>query len=174
MAEAPLARPCRVDWLVGAALLVRRTVLDAVGGFDEGYFMYSEELDFCRRVSSAGWQVVYLPAAQVIHYEGKSSEQVVAARHIRFQTSKLRYYHKFHGWQAAEALRLFLLASFAGEWLLETAKWLVGSKRSLRRERMAAYRQLLHTGLRPEPIVGRQATALQPGGDPSALIISKG
>jgi N-acetylglucosaminyl-diphospho-decaprenol L-rhamnosyltransferase len=138
-----------VDWLVGAALLTRRSVLDQVGGFDEGYFMYSEELDWCRRVKTAGWRVVYLPAAQIVHYEGKSSEQVVAARHIRFQTSKVRYFRKFHGRLAATALRTFLLAAFAAEWALETVKWLLGSKRLLRRERMAAYAQLLASGLRP-------------------------
>ena len=137
-----------VDWLVGAALLTRRNVLDQVGVFDEGYFMYSEELDWCRRVKTAGWRVVYLPSAQIIHYEGKSSEQVVAARHIRFQTSKVRYFRKFHGRLAADALRAFLLAAFAIEWALEAIKWLIGSKRSLRRERMAAYAQLLASGLR--------------------------
>ena len=137
-----------VDWLVGAALLTRRTVLDQVGGFDEGYFMYSEELDWCRRVKTAGWRVVYLPSAQIIHYEGKSSEQVVAARHIRFQTSKVRYFRKFHGRLAAATLRVFLLAAFAVEWVIEAGKWLLGSKRPLRRERMAAYAQLLASGLR--------------------------
>ena len=136
-----------VDWLVGAALLVRREVLAQVGGFDEGYFMYSEELDWCRRAKDAGWQIVYVPAAQVIHYEGKSSEQVVAARHIRFQTSKVRYFRKFHGAFRAEALRVFILASFAVEWALEAIKWLLGSNRSLRCERMAAYGELLASGL---------------------------
>ena len=139
-----------VDWLVGAALLTRRSVLDQVGGFDEGYFMYSEELDWCRRVKTAGWRVVYLPSAQIVHYEGKSSEQVVAARHIRFQTSKVRYFRKFHGRLAADALRAFLLAAFAVEWVLEAIKWLLGSKRLLRRERMAAYAQLLASGLRSD------------------------
>jgi N-acetylglucosaminyl-diphospho-decaprenol L-rhamnosyltransferase len=138
-----------VDWLVGAALLTRRNVLDQVGVFDEGYFMYSEELDWCRRVKMAGWRVIYLPSAQIVHYEGKSSEQVVAARHIRFQTSKVRYFRKFHGRLAADALRAFLLAAFAVEWSLEAVKWLLGSKRPLRRERMAAYAQLLASGLRP-------------------------
>ena len=139
-----------VDWLVGAALLTRRAVLDQVGGFDEGYFMYSEELDWCRRVKAAGWRVVYLPSAQIVHYEGKSSEQVVAARHIRFQTSKVRYFRKFHGRPAAGALRAFLLAAFAVEWVLEAVKRLLGSKRPLRRERMAAYAQLLRSGLRSD------------------------
>jgi len=138
-----------VDWLVGAALMTRRAVLEQVGGFDEGYFMYSEELDWCRRVKAAGWQIVYLPDAQIVHYEGKSSEQVVAARHIRFQTSKIRYFRKFHGALAAEVLRIFILAAFAVEWGLEATKWLLGSKRPLRRDRMIAYGQLLASGLGP-------------------------
>lgn len=137
-----------VDWLVGAALLVRRETLEQIGGFDEGYFMYSEELDWCRRAKAAGWQIVYLPAVQIIHHEGKSSEQVVAARHIRFNTSKVRYFHKFHGRLAAGFLRFALLGMFGVEWLLEAGKWLLGVKRPLRRERMAAYRQLLLSGLR--------------------------
>lgn len=136
-----------VDWLVGAALMTRRAVLAQVGGFDEGYFMYSEELDWCRRVKAAGWRIVYLPGAQITHYEGKSSEQVVAARHIRFQTSKIRYFRKFHGPRAAGFLRAFILGAFAVEWGLEATKWLLGSKRALRRDRMAAYRQLLASGL---------------------------
>jgi hypothetical protein len=146
--KADQAAGLEVDWLVGAALMVRRDVLEQIGGFDEDYFMYSEELDWCRRAKAAGWQIAYLPAAQVIHHEGKSSEQVVAARHIRFQTSKVRYFRKFHGRGQAETLRVFILASFAVEWLLEAGKWLLGSKRSLRRERTAAYGQLLRSGLR--------------------------
>ena len=129
-----------VDWVVGAALMVRREVLAQIGGFDEGYFMYSEELDLCRRIKEAGWRIVYLPTAQIIHHEGKSSEQVVAARHIRFQTSKVRYFRKFHGPFQAEALRVFILASFAVEWLLEACKWLLGSRRPLRQARMGCVR----------------------------------
>jgi len=137
-----------VDWVVGAALLVRRAVLEQVGGFDEGYFMYSEELDWCRRAALAGWQTVYLPAAEIVHYEGKSSEQVVAARHIRFHRSRVRYFRKFHGRAAAETVRLAVLGMFAVEWLLEAGKWLLGSRRALRRERLTAYAQLLASGLR--------------------------
>jgi N-acetylglucosaminyl-diphospho-decaprenol L-rhamnosyltransferase len=137
-----------VDWVVGAALMARRETLEQVGGFDEGYFMYSEELDWCRRARGAGWQIVYLPAAEIIHYEGKSSEQVVAARHIRFQRSRIRYFRKFHGPLTAESLRLAVLAMFAVELLLEGGKWLLGSQRKLRRERVKAYAQLLRSRLR--------------------------
>jgi N-acetylglucosaminyl-diphospho-decaprenol L-rhamnosyltransferase len=137
-----------VDWVVGAALLVRRATLDEVGGFDEGYFMYSEELDWCRRAVTAGWKVAYFAGAQIVHHEGKSSEQMIAARHIRFQTSKVRHFRKVHGALAAEALRVSVLAMFSFEWGLEAGKWLFGSRRDLRRERMAAYAKLLKTGLR--------------------------
>ncbi len=137
-----------VDWVVGAALLIRREVLDAVGAFDEGYFMYSEELDWCRRAAGAGWATVYLPAAVVIHHEGRSSEQAPAVRHIRFQTSKVRYFRKFNGAIPATLLRLGILSTCAVEWLLEALKWLAASKRPLRRSRMAAYKELLRSGLR--------------------------
>jgi GT2 family glycosyltransferase len=100
----------------------------------------------------AGWRVVYLPAAQIVHYGGKSSEQVVAARHIHFQTSKVRYFGKHHGHLAGEALRWFLLATYVWQLGLEGAKWLVGHKRSLRAERVAAYREVLRSRLRPGDI----------------------
>ncbi|MCC7354781.1 MAG: glycosyltransferase family 2 protein [Anaerolineae bacterium] len=137
-----------VDWLVGACLMVRRTALTEIGGFDEGFFMYSEELDWCRRAKALGWRVAYLPAAQVLHYEGKSSEQVIPARHIHFQASKVRYFHKYHGWLAAEILRLFLLATYVFQWGEEGVKWSLGHKRALRAERMRAYGQVLRSGLR--------------------------
>ena len=58
--------------------------------FDEGFFMYSEELDLCRRVQEAGWRVVYAPAALVIHHEGKSSEQVAPQRLVALEAGPQR------------------------------------------------------------------------------------
>lgn len=137
-----------VDWLVGAALLTRREVLEQVGLFDEGYFMYSEELDWQRRVRQAGWKVVYLPDAIITHFEGKSSEQAPAARHIHFNSSKVLYFRKHHGAAAAGFLRIALLAMFAFEWALEAAKYLLGSQRALRQARLAAYSRLIRTRLK--------------------------
>ncbi|MDY6877300.1 MAG: glycosyltransferase family 2 protein [Chloroflexota bacterium] len=136
-----------VGWLYGAAFMARREAIERVGPMDEGFFMYSEELDWCRMFREAGWRVVYLPAAQIVHHEGKSSEQVTAARHIHFQTSKVRYFRKYHGRIVAEVLRLFLLCNYVWQLGLEGAKWLVGHKRSLRAERIAAYRQVLGSRL---------------------------
>ncbi len=137
-----------VDWLSGACLMLRREVLAQVGGFDEKFFMYSEELDWQKRIKDAGWQIVYLPSAQVLHHEGKSSEQVVPLRHIRFQASKIRYFRKHHGWPTAVFLRAFLMLTYVYQLSEEFAKWLLGHKRPLRRERLAAYWLVLKSGLR--------------------------
>ncbi|MCD6289094.1 MAG: glycosyltransferase family 2 protein [Anaerolineae bacterium] len=150
IADRPDDEEQEVDWVVGAALLVRRQTVEQVGGFDERFFMYSEELDWCRRARLAGWRIMYLPSAQIIHYEGKSSEQVVAARHIHFQASKVLYFRKYHGKLVAELLRAFLLASYVYQLGEEAAKWLIGHRRPLRRQRVATYFQVLRSGLREE------------------------
>jgi len=137
-----------VDWVVGACLLMRRKALEEVGLLDERFFMYSEELDWCYRAKRSGWEVVYLPTAQVIHYVGKSSEQVLSVRHIQFQRSKVLFFRKHHGYWNGETLRLFLLATYLWQTILEALKWLVGHKRPLRHQRMVAYWQVLRSGLR--------------------------
>lgn len=147
--DLPNDQTAQVDWVMGACLLARREVANQVGGLDEGYFMYSEELDWCRRIKQAGWQIAYLPAAQVVHHTGKSSEQAVTARHINFQRAKLRYFHKYHGRFATLLLRLFLLFMYSGQLLLEASKGLVGHKRPLRWQRVQAYWQVIRSGLPP-------------------------
>lgn len=138
-----------VDWVMGAAMMVRREVIAQVGMMDEAYFMYSEELDWCRRIKEAGWRVVYFADAEIIHYEGKSSEQAVTARHINFQRAKLRYFRKYHGRVLSTILRLFLLVSYAWQLVLEAIKGVLGHKRALRRRRVRTYWEVLKSGLRP-------------------------
>jgi N-acetylglucosaminyl-diphospho-decaprenol L-rhamnosyltransferase len=147
-ADLPLDRPARMDWVTGAALFVRRAAYEAVGGLDESFFMYSEELDWQRRLRAADWEVVYFPEARIVHHEARSSAQVPAATHIRYNTSKVRYFRKYHGRLAGEVLRWYLLGHFAVQLALEWAKGLVGHKPALRRERVAAYREVLRSGLR--------------------------
>ncbi len=137
-----------IDWVQGSALAARRAVYEHIGGLDEGYVMYSEEVDWCKRAKAAGWRVFYVGTAQIIHHGGKSTEQVGARSHILFQQSKLRYTRKHHGWLLAALLRLWLLLNYAGQYALETVKWLMGHKRDLRRDRMRAYAKVIRTGLR--------------------------
>lgn len=149
-----------VDWVVGAAMLARRSALVQAmegspypGPFDEGFFMYSEEMDLCRRLKALGWRILYAPQAQVIHLEGRSSDQSVAARHLYFNTSKVRYWRKWFGPRWSETLRRYLLLEYRVQMMLERGKWLVGSKRALRKQRIGVYKQVLASRLRspPEP-----------------------
>mgnify|MGYP000863334941 FL=1 len=149
MQDAPDDVTQDVDWVTGACMLVQREALDEVGVFDEGYFMYSEELDLCRRLRAAGWRIVYEPRATVVHYEGQSSGQVLARRQLLFDSSKVRYFEQHEGPTKARLLRTSLLAGYAAEIIIEGFKWLLGHKRALRRERMRAYRALLCSGLDP-------------------------
>ncbi len=157
----------RVDWLVGAALLVRGTAIAHAGLLDEQFFMYSEELEWQwrlqgagdtgygrrttgdgRRTTDDGSRIVYLPDAVVLHYEGRSSEQVPAGRHLHFQRSKLRLARRMYGMLFAETLRIFLLLGYLWELLLEAGKYLLGHRRTLRRRRIGVYLAVLRTGLR--------------------------
>ena len=148
MRDLPDLGTCDVDWVQGSALMVRREVYEQIGGLDEGFVMYSEELDWCKRAKDADWRVVFLGAAQIIHHGGKSSDQVTAFKHIQFQRSKLRYFRKYHGSGAVLALRTFLLMNYAWQLGLESVKSLLGHKRDMRRERIRAYWQVLRSGLR--------------------------
>jgi N-acetylglucosaminyl-diphospho-decaprenol L-rhamnosyltransferase len=132
-----------VDWMQGCALMARREVYEQIGGLDTRYVMYSEELDWCKRAKRAGWQVVYVGSADITHHGGKSTDQVQTAKHIYFQQSKIRYFRKFHGRIVALALRLFLLLSYIYQLLLESAKALMGSKRTLRQARIQTYWQVI-------------------------------
>jgi len=136
-----------VDWVTGACLLARRETIEEVGLLDEGFFMYSEELDWSRRIKAQRWQLIYLPTARVIHHGAQSSEQVKSFQHIQFQRSKIRYFRKHHGpWQAA-VLRLFILATYLYQLIVEALKWMVGHKRPLRAKRVRAYWRVLESRL---------------------------
>lgn len=154
MRDMPATAQHEVDWLNGSAMFCRRSALESVrmpalsGPFDEGFFMYSEELDLCQRLQGAGWRIVYAPQALVIHYEGRSSEQVAARRHIMFNRSKLYYYHKYFGTGWATALRLYLLLEYWLQLFIETTKLRLGHKPALRRARIQAYRQVIESGFR--------------------------
>jgi GT2 family glycosyltransferase len=88
-------RPTTPDWVSGACMLVRREAFEAVGGFDEGFFLYCEDADLCRRLWDAGRTVRFEPGAQVRHIGGGSSAtgetQAIAA------SSRVRYAHKHFG-----------------------------------------------------------------------------
>ncbi|HEX6290037.1 MAG TPA: glycosyltransferase family 2 protein [Herpetosiphonaceae bacterium] len=148
--DQPTNEPQPVDWLVGAALMVRPTTIARAGLLDTAFFMYSEELEWQSRISAAQpgpHTIIYLPNAVIVHHEGKSSEQNLARRHINFNRSKLRYARMRWGRLVAWPLRVFLLATYIIQLMIEAGKWLVGHKRVLRRQRIAQYSSILRSGL---------------------------
>lgn len=99
-------RPRRVDWAVGAALLMRRAALDAVGGFDEGYFMYAEDLDWCWRAARLAWTVEFDPNAVVVHVGNASGSHRYGDRRTRtYLQNTHRWYKSVHGPRRSAAYR---------------------------------------------------------------------
>jgi N-acetylglucosaminyl-diphospho-decaprenol L-rhamnosyltransferase len=84
----------QVDWVLGAALAVRRDAVASVGGFDESYFMYTEEVDLCLRLRRAGWEIHYAPVATVIHTGGASTSQRRAEMTAQYVRSTAMLYRR--------------------------------------------------------------------------------
>jgi len=97
-----------VDWLSGSALLVRRQAADAVGLFDEDFFMFSEEVDWMTRFRRAGWKVLFFPGAEVVHVGGASHGGLMYVENLR---GHLRWFAKHRGAKEAERVRKLLLWS---------------------------------------------------------------
>jgi GT2 family glycosyltransferase len=101
-------RVAEVDWLSGAALLVRREAADAVGLFDEDFFMFSEEVDWMTRFRRAGWKVLFYPDAEVVHVGGASHGGRMYVENLR---GHLRFFAKHRSLKEAERVRRMLLWS---------------------------------------------------------------
>ncbi|HEY3216963.1 MAG TPA: glycosyltransferase family 2 protein [Candidatus Eisenbacteria bacterium] len=85
-----------VDWLSGACLLVRRNAIDRVGAMDEAFFLFNEDVDWCRRMKLAGWAVTYVPAARAVHLIGASKHRLPARVILERHRGMAHYLHKHH------------------------------------------------------------------------------
>lgn len=110
MADFEHDKTCEVDWVSGAALFINRNVIDRIGVLDDKFFMYCEDVDYCKRAWDAGFKVVYLPTAVITHAIGKSSDQVPNRMIARFHLSMLRYYRKHVISKQTPIVRPFALA----------------------------------------------------------------
>ena len=85
-----------VDWVSGACMLVRRSAIEQVGGMDEAYFMFNEDVDWCHAMKRAGWSVDFVAAAEITHHigasKGRVSDKVILERH----RGMIHYFRKYH------------------------------------------------------------------------------
>jgi GT2 family glycosyltransferase len=111
----------QVDVVSGMFMLVPRRAIDDVGLLDEGYFMFTEEADWCRRFWNAGWRCVFAPVGRILHVDGggKSTEQASVDAHVQMQQSVLRYHRKHLGFLSWMLTKLL----FATSSLLRTLCW---------------------------------------------------
>jgi hypothetical protein len=137
--------PQRADYVDGACLLVRRAAIEQVGGLDDGYFMYAEEVDWCYTMQRAGWEVWYQPEARILHHGGGSSRHRRTQREADLYRSRVRFFRKNYGNGSALALKSLM-------YVLTTVKFLVhGTLRVLsgnRKGRPVVSLSDLHTALR--------------------------
>ena len=95
-----------VDWVSGACFLARRQAFDELGGFDEAYFMYAEDIDLCWRAKQAGWKVNYVPGAVVTHLQGASTDLHPYRMLVAHHRSAYRFASRtVHGWRRATLAR---------------------------------------------------------------------
>ena len=119
------------DWISGAALLVRRAATEEVGLFDESFFLFSEETDWCYRFRQAGWRVLFYPGAEVVHVGGATHGGRLYRENLR---GHLRFFAKHYGLEEAERTRKMLVVALRMRALLfpgergrtygEAASWL--------------------------------------------------
>lgn len=124
-----------VDWVSGAALVARGELIEQIGGLDPKFFMYCEDVDYCKRAWDHGYRVVYTPAGVITHAIGRSTDRAANRMIIRFHRSMLRYYLKHQVPQSPWLLRpgLAVLAALAlgtraGMFLLKNAWDAVGRR----------------------------------------------
>jgi GT2 family glycosyltransferase len=94
--DDPGDEPQEVDWASGACLVIRRELIDRIGGLDEGFFMYSEDVDYCLRAWHAGYRVLYRPEAVVTHLGGQTSARTPFRPIYERHRSMYRFYKKHY------------------------------------------------------------------------------
>ncbi len=109
-----------VDWAQSAALLVRREAAEEIGWFDPLFFVYSDEVDFCKRLSNAGWQTLFVPGARAIHHEQLSTGSVPTRRIIELSRNRDRYMRKHHSRLSAAIVRWLTAWTYAVRALVAT------------------------------------------------------
>jgi len=140
-------RVADVDVLVGCFSALRRKAIDQVGMLDENFYMYGDDLDWCRRLRQGGWRVVFYPGAQVIHYMGTSTTKKDPVRYsLLQQQSVLRYWRKYHSRAGVAGIQGLIFLRLTTRWITGLLKYVaIPFKRDEGRTRMRTSSACLRT-----------------------------
>jgi len=103
-----LASPRDISWVAGSSLLVRKDAFVRTGGFDEGFFLFFEDIDFCLRLRAAGYRVVYDPSLTLVHHRGQSAARVPGLAERAYRDSQMRFWDKHGNAVSALLVRVYL------------------------------------------------------------------
>lgn len=126
-----------VDWVSGAAMLIRDAAYDSVGELDERFFMFCEDVDYCWRVGRSGMKVLYIPESQITHLIGRSTDQAPNRMIGRFHRSMLLFYRKNQLPLAWRPIRPFLYAAAATALALRGGAFILKNKIDVARRRLS-------------------------------------
>ncbi len=126
------SRPAKVDWVSGACMLLRRSALGEVGGFDTAYFMYFEDMDLCLQMARAGWRVVFEPRAIVEHVGGGSTRSAPFRKVVDHHRSTLRFYRRRYAGDPRIALVPLVAAALVVRGAISVARTAISERRSRR------------------------------------------
>ncbi|HEX6904157.1 MAG TPA: glycosyltransferase family 2 protein [Thermoanaerobaculia bacterium] len=143
-------RPRVVPWVLGAAMAIRREAFEAVGGFDPSYFMYSEEIDLCYRLKTAGWETRFTPVGLVVHAGGASTGQRRPEMAVRRVVSSKLFYRRHYSRPRVLALEAMIGAAMAGRWVRD-ALLLRLTQDEMRKRRLAEDLTVWRGALRSRP-----------------------
>ena len=136
-----------VDWVVGSFLLMRRACLDAIGPLDERFFIYDEDIDWCRRARTGGWKIRFWPGASMVHIGASARPFMKDKTFVHFR-SHLSYIRKHHSSAPAALYYLVMVGRLTMSTLWQTLRWLGGAA-SLADVRERSNRQMQFALLRP-------------------------
>jgi hypothetical protein len=121
LVEKRSARERSVDWVSGACLLTRRDILETISGFDESFFLYSEDVDLCARIRATGALVLFTPEVEIVHLLGRSTRKERERSLLESQRSRLYFYAKHYGPARVGALRAYMTVKAALGYVLRPA-----------------------------------------------------
>jgi len=125
--------PLEVDFVSGACMLIRKEVIEKVRMFDENFFMYVEDLDFCKRIKKAGWEICYYPLAEVIHLGGKSSGGTFRDYSPVSYQSLYYYFRKHHGRTYEFMVRFIVVTALLLNVLILSLLYLLTRKKEIKK-----------------------------------------